>query len=229
MNAHNNEGFMVLLPKGEGSVLSTPSFYPTSANTIGDHRLIRRKRASVTMSTDGDRFSFNGSSSQCEYTVEYKTKAWQNKAWFCIGRDINFSRTPAFKYNRSVSKKMKHLLRLGVAIKIRAAKPIDPTKPNTAKPVIRQMAPANNLYGIYSVGDTRDQIIDTLNSIYDMLYNHVDEIISIIDDWGYEEAIVIMKAFLVYDDKSYDWVTGNPHKLFKLLGLKFTKEGKVKL
>ena len=62
MNAHNNDGFMVLLPKGEGSVLSTPSFYPTSANTIGDHRLIRRKRASVTMSTDGDRFSFNGSS-----------------------------------------------------------------------------------------------------------------------------------------------------------------------
>lgn len=226
---HDNDGFMVLMPKGNGSILSTPSYHPTSCKTIGDHKLIQKKRSGEAIVSDTNRFLFNGSAKLSGYTVEYKPKAWQNKAWSYIGRDINFTRTPAFKSDRKASKRLKHLVRIGVAIKIRACSPIDITKPNTAKPIIMQMAPKNNPYGIYVVGDTSSQITDIFEQVHDLMYNHVDEIISAIDKWGYAEAVMVMKAFLVYDDKSYDWVTGNPHKLFRLLGISFTKDGKVKL
>lgn len=229
MNERDNDGFMVLLPKGPGSIKSTPSHYPTPGNTIGNHRLTHKSKSDldeVGTALNSNRLRIRGNTSHMVYMTDYKPKAWQYKAWSIVGCGINWSKTPPLKNYKKLSKKMRHMIRLGVAMKVRANIPTR-GKPNSAKPVIMQIAPKNNDYGIYLVGDTTQEIIDILEKVYDMIYNHVDEIVATIDAWGYEEAIFITKIFVIYDDKSYDCLSGDPRNLFRLLDITFNKKGKV--
>lgn len=223
------ENFMVLMPRTEKSIMSTPTLQPRSIVTIGDYPLLKPKDIDDPgTAINSNRFKVNGSRKHNNMVTQFAAKSWQHKAWMTIGRGINWLNDPPFKGNRKASKKVKHMLRIAVALKIRAGDPDNPMK-GKSRPVLKQLAPANNPTGMYVIASDENEIVRLFEDMYDMMYNHIDAIVDTIDKLGYGEAVFIMKTIIVYDDKSIDAISGDPRNLFKMLGIEFDKKGRVKL
>jgi len=228
---YDNGGFMVLIPNGKGSVKSTPSRQPTNGKGLGEFKLIKAEKVKAAESDNRASpmgYRISGSDKELNLITQFKPKAWQHKAWEAIGHGIRWSSKSPFKSNRNASNRLKHVLKIGVAMKVKASSPYDKSA-RGAKPIITQLAPKNNSTGIYCTGTTEDEIVKIIEKMHEMMYDHVDDIVATIDDWGYAEAIFIMKAIVVYDDFTIDSLCGDPRKLFERLGISFDKKGKVKL
>lgn len=222
------DDFMVLIPRKK---INTPSVKDKKkANKpIGEHILIKPKNGDqLVTAINRNRFTIYGTSRQNGYITQFPVKSWQHKAWNLIGRGINWTTVPPFSSNKHASKKLKHVVRIGVAMKVWACAPLDGKK-KTGKPVIMRLVQENSCTGAYLVGCTMVEMFNIFENMYDMIYDRADEVVDTIDKWGFGEAVYTMKAFVIYDDKSFDTIVGNPHRLFDLLGIEFTKDGRVKL
>lgn len=229
-NSSDKRDFMVLIPNGRESVWSTPTLTPKVGDCIGDHKLIRASKkidTKVGRLKHSSHYCIKGSHNRLEYITEYKPKAWQYKAWNLIGRDINWNTDAPLKSNKKLSYPFRHAIRIAVTLKLRGNVPKNGGR-NNHKPIFWQLANEGD-YGIYRVADTKNDMITMLEEIYDVMFNHEDDIITAIDQRGYEEAVFTMKCIVVYDDKTYDTAVGDPRNLFDLLDIEFTKKGKVKI
>lgn len=229
----NTDGFMVLIPKAPKLAVQ-PNLLKESTHDkgIGAQQFVLKSKAEINaMSAANDarpRFRYQGSKAVLEYETGYKPKTWQNRAWAIIGKGINWTIKPAFRGYKKISRRLQHLLRIGVSLKVQASIPCANTS-DKAKPTIMQLPKKTKGFTQYMIGNTSDEITKIFEDVYDLMYNHVDEIVGIIDNLEYEEAVFLIKVFVVYDDKSYDFFSGDPRKLFEHFDVSFDKKGKVKL
>jgi len=223
---YDAEGYMVLVPRGAGAISGTPSKVPKIRSGVGQHRLIKAKPMSDQGIGVNSRRLMISSEPGLRYTVNFAPKAWQYKAWRLISPGIDLDATSPFSSKRGVSDRMKHVIRIGVAMKVKAANPTRNTK-YKSKPVVGQIVPKNNPHGIYLVGYDSATMEDLFNAMYDMVYTKLDSYAEALRKMGYANGVYIMKAMVIYDDKTVDVMAGDPRNFFEHMGLKFTSKGFV--
>lgn len=223
---YDSEGYMVLVPRGAGAVSGTPSKVPKIKSGIGQYRLVKTKAMSDQGVGVNSRRLMISTDPGLRYTVDFAPKAWQYKAWRLISQGMDLDATSPFASKRNVSTRMKHAIRIGVAMKVKAANPTRNTK-YKSKPVVGQIAPKNNPHGIYLVGYDQGTMEDLFNAMYDMVYTKLDAYADALRKMGYASGVYIMKAMVVYDDKTIDVMAGDPRNFFEHMGLKFTGKGAV--
>lgn len=215
---YDEDGFTVLVPRSTAK----------SNHGIGQFSLVSEAERDRY---DPDAVPETRRTFQCDskvgYSVAQPNKSWQNKAWRLISTDLNLRSHAPFKNRCDVSTRLRHVIRIGVAMKARGTDP-KVTERYKHRPVV-QLAPSNNPYGIYMVGSDQESIIELINRIYSMVYSHADSVKKMLRSSGYMNGDYVMKALIIYDDKTYDTIATSPAALFKHLGLRFDAEGRVLL
>lgn len=222
----SSEGFFELIPKVPGSQRNNAFLYHDildEGKYVGKHQFVKGNRKEYNASKN---FSV-AVGNLIGYETGYNAKSWQRKAWKSIMCEVNWESDPVFKGRKRCSKKIRHMLCIGVSIKVKADGRM-PGCTQTGKPILDQITSTKDHFG-YMIGNTEETIKAVFNRIYEMMYIRSKDYIKVLTKIRYESADFIMKAMVVYDDKTYDIFTGNPSNMFNALGIEFDKSGHVYL
>lgn len=162
--------------------------------------------------------------------IEHSEKSWQHKAWRDIKHDIEWDEKPAFKGDKSVSKKMRHIVRIAFSMKVRGIK-YKYTRKGTKQDKKFSLdttanVPSANGLG-YMIGDSKCEIMNILNTIGEMCCTRIDEYRKKASMYKCDEIRWYYRAFVIYDDMSYDAYSGDILGLLKDLSLKYNNKGEV--
>lgn len=200
---------------------------PRTGRSYGEHRLLANDIGSSSILKKSSRYRIRvGSADTPELVTGYAPKTWQHKAWRLIGSDIDWSTKSAFGTIRVKDKtcKLCHIKRIGVSIKV-----LGNSVSSKRGVVIDQIISTNNSHGMYAVADNPKEFRVLFDRYYKMLYKNVDAYIDIASKMKLTEIYYVSKALIVYDDKSFDALSGDPRFIQQHLGIEFTKEGRVRI
>lgn len=155
--------------------------------------------------------------------TDYAPKAWQNKAWKLIRSGINWKKSSEFK-NCVNSRELKHLKRLGLMIRVRAEDEMGNNVTN-----LYCMAEHGDDRYPYIVVDTMKEFKSAMNELYHILYVNIDSYLEICRNKGLDFVTVSCKALAVYDDYTFDHISGDPRKIFDKFNITFNDRGRIKL
>lgn len=191
-----------------------------ASKTVGEYKLIKGKKNPQKDREKDWRFRFDFDDDST-YELDFPTKSWQHKAWKEIREYLPEINKAPFRNVNKTSKRMRHMIQLSVLMKVCITE-----KSKKSKQTIDSIDPSIG-FNRYITGVTAAQIKNIINRMYEIMY-FSDDIYK--KKWKKgQTCFIIFKAIAVYDDESIDTFTGNPAKMFKELGLSFTKDGKVKL
>lgn len=222
----DEDGFIRLLPRRDykEQYAYSPSVYPKIVATIGDYALLK---ADDDIATTHNKCALSVSDN-IPYQVIHKAKSWQAKAWNLIGGGIDWTRPSSFR-KIGPSKKMRHVVRIGLAMKVRA------TAGRDSRPIFDNLVPNNpnsKTYptsGMYAIIDDQRTFEHWVFKMRGMFLDDakVKNYLARARKADFHGVDFIMKAFIVYDDKSYDALVGNPYQLEHTLELTISKDNKT--
>lgn len=221
---YDEDGFFVLKPAILGSDARA---HAASSGAIGEYKLVLIKPKTMTASTKSRNAPCAVMNVHRRYEVPYAPKTWQRKAWCYVGRDVPWDTFNEFRGLKTASKRIRHIRRVAAMIKVRLSTDFE----KTGRPVIDTLVenPKKNRYGMYMVADTPRQFQDMLNRIYAMRHTDAERYYRAALDGHYDNVEYVAKYIIVYDDKSFDSLCGDPCNLHRLLGLDPDRKGCLKI
>ncbi|MCM1230280.1 MAG: hypothetical protein NC489_09105 [Ruminococcus flavefaciens] len=215
------DGFICLTPRVDEGRWA-PSIKPKvflHKNPVGDNPILSGEEDMRPKANNTNTYRFLAK--QDSVHIDYKPKTWQYKAWSTLKVGLDFNAKSQFRHVRHGNRKLKHILRIGLALKVRGADPV------SGKPVLDQLSPYSSKFGIYSAADTPDEFIKLMDRWYRMVYDNIKTYRDMAIKLHVSEFVYIPKIFIIYDDMTFDTQTGDPRYLYEMLGLKTDKKGHV--
>lgn len=202
MKNYDKDGFYVLHPIN------------SQERDIGSSKLIEMEANKINES-NGKNVAQDRFLVCAQYDVPYAPKTWQRKVWDCIGRSINWNEKTPFRKFKRVPKKVRHIKKFAITVKVR----MFGWAHGGAKPVLERLTPENKRCGTYLVADTPQEFQRILDRIYTMMHDNLDGYLNYAKKNDYGGVDYTCKCLIVYDDKTFDSVTGGVRNMYNLLGL----------
>ena len=213
----DGDGFIRILPNGERVESDDRSLTARAKiSTIFGEYMFTKTVDPITRRYSKSSLSI---SEDLPYQPVHRDKSWQSKAWNLIGDMVDWTRASPFR-KIGTTTKMRHVLLIGLSMKVRAnAGKLD-------RPTFDELVPSTPLKayptsGIYAIINDQRTFEYWVLKMYSMFKDDakISNYLNRARKHGFHSIDFIMKAFIVYDDKSYDALIGNPYQLEDTLGI----------
>ena len=225
---YDSDGFYILIPTRESTVGIKNNrqkrkilSHVKTVSAIGAYRLESANKVLACKQYGQKSFKLHhgGNSRNINYTVNFAPKAWQYKAWRSVCSSIDWTSQSTFK--KAKNEKIQHIKALAVSMKLYS----DGGK--AGKYIHNKLSFGKSKRDTY---DTNYVVVTTYNdfktlmeTMFKMVNLDIEKYIEESMRLNYTTLTCIMKAIVVYDDLTFDAEIGNPHNLFRLLGVEFNE------